>query len=100
MDETTRLLRNAALSDLVADVRSRRAHLELNDPDRQFYLGVEAAAEETLHPELASTRHAEWLERQTAGFRDGYQRTLANIATASTLGEPPVRVLVPEPQHQ
>jgi hypothetical protein len=99
MDETTQVLRRTALSDLVTDVRSRRAHMTMHDPDREFYLGVEAAAEQTIHPELESARSAEWLDRQTPEFRDGYQRALTNIAMVSTLPELPLRIRVPEPRH-
>jgi len=99
MNETTRLLRRNALSGLVADVRARRAQMAIHDPDRDFYLGVEAAAEESLHPELASARSPEWLAHETPAFRDGYEQTQANIAVTATFPEPPPRIRVPEPPN-
>ena len=97
MHESTQLIRRTALTDLVTDVRSRRSLMTMHDPDREFYLGVEAAAEQTLHPELASSRSAEWLDHQSAAFREGYSRALTNIAMAITRAEPALRILVPEP---
>ena len=65
-----------AVRALVADARSERAALSADSPDRQFYLGVEAAAEEVLHPQLGASRATSWLDRRPTAFRDGYLRDL------------------------
>ena len=64
-------------------------------PERQFYLGVEAAAEEILHPELASARSEEWLDRESSAFRDGYMQTANLLAIAMTAPQPPFRLPLP-----
>jgi hypothetical protein len=80
---------------LIASARSERASLSAHSPERQFYLGVEAAAEEILHPELASARSEEWLDRESAEFRDGYLQTANLIAIAMTAPQPAVRLPLP-----
>lgn len=52
----------SAVRGLIADARSERARLAARSPERQFYLAVEAAAQEVLHPELAEARAPHWLE--------------------------------------
>ena len=70
----------AAVRALLDDVQVRRASLPTDTVDRAFYLGIEAAADEHLRPELAATHDERWLARQPLPFRDGYQRTRVVLA--------------------
>jgi hypothetical protein len=84
-----------AVRGLVAEARSERALLPADSAERQFYLGVEAAAELILQPQLAASRNEQWLERQGPDFRDGYLRTSHVLELASTAPEPPMRIRMP-----
>ena len=75
------ILVNAARA-LIAAAQSERAWRPVHAPERQFYLGVEAAALEVLHPELGAARTAEWLDREAPAYREGYLRTSALIMAA------------------
>src|SRR5680860_1363489 len=46
----------AAVRGLIEAARSERALLPASSAERQFYLGVDAAAREVLHQELGSSR--------------------------------------------
>jgi hypothetical protein len=85
-----------AARGLVADARTERSLLSGGSPERQFYLGVEAAADEVLHPELGSSRDSDWLERHPPAFRDGYLRTSTLVANARTAADPPIRLPLPD----
>ncbi|MEX1009310.1 MAG: hypothetical protein WD271_15935 [Acidimicrobiia bacterium] len=85
-----------AVRGLVAEARSERSLLSASSPERQFYLGVEAAAEEVLHLELGSSRGMDWLDRQPSAFRDGYLRTSTLLANATTAADPPFRLPLPD----
>lgn len=80
---------------LIADARAERALLRADSPERQFYLGVDAAAEEILHPELRDARAANWLDGETPAFREGYLRTSILLSTAITSEEPPLHLRLP-----
>jgi hypothetical protein len=86
-----------AVRGLVADARSERALLPMDSAERQFYLGVEKAAEEVLQPQLTAAREEHWLERQLSAYRDGYVRTADLLARLSTAPEPPLRIPLPQP---
>lgn len=86
-----------AVRDLIRDARAERATLAAASPLRRFYLGVEAAAEEVLHPELASARAPGWLDRETAAFREGYLETSLLLSTALTAARAPLRLPLPVP---
>lgn len=88
------ILRQAARR-LIAAARSERALIPENSPERRFYLGVEAAAEEILHPELAATRSTSWLARQGHSFRDGYLQTSTMLSSAMTSDRPPYQLRLP-----
>jgi hypothetical protein len=85
-----------AVRGLVAAARSERARLPENSPTRSFYLGVDAAAQEVLHPELGSSRRDDWLDLETPAFREGYQRTSIRLATVMSAAEPPLRLPLPD----
>jgi hypothetical protein len=84
-----------AVRTLIADARAQRAALPLQSAERTFYLGVEAAAEEVLRPELASARAEGWLEREAAPFREGYLQTSNMLAVALTATDIPPRLRLP-----
>jgi hypothetical protein len=82
---------------LIDVARSQRATLPMTSPERQFYLGVEAAAEEVVHPELGATGSADRLDRHPFAFREGYLRASNLLAAAATAAEPPQHLPLPEP---
>jgi hypothetical protein len=86
----------SAVRSLVAEARSERATMPAGSAERHFYLGVEAAADDILHPELTVSREQEWLERQPPAFRDGYLRTAHVLEHASTAAEPPLHIPLPK----
>lgn len=86
-----------AVRGLIGAARSERASLTVHSAERQFYLGVEAAAEEVLRPELANARSEDWLDRESALFRNGYLQTANVLAIALTAPEPPSRLPLPQP---
>jgi hypothetical protein len=73
----------AAAEELIHHVQERRDQLPAHAAERDFYLGVEAAAEEVVHPELTMTRTPRWLRLESSAFQDGYERTRIMIATMS-----------------
>jgi hypothetical protein len=87
---------NAARA-LIAHARDNRAHLRASDPARHFYLGVDAAANEVLHPELQSARADGWLDHEPPSFREGYLKASILLAEALVCDTPPLRILMPEP---
>ena len=86
-----------AARDLVKKARTERAMRSGDDPERQFYLGVEAAAEEVIHPELAVSRADGWLDHEADRFRNGYVQTADVFATAMSRTEFPRRLPLPTP---
>jgi len=85
-----------AVRGLVEAARSRRAMLPENSFERFFYLGVDAAAQEVLHPELGMSRAANWLDGEAPAFREGYLCTSNMLATARSAVEAPLRLPLPE----
>jgi hypothetical protein len=83
-----------AVRNLIAGARSERATASPHSRVHEFYLGVEAAAEEVLRPEAA--RSAEQLELESSAFQDGYLETSNLLATALAASEPPLRLTVPD----
>jgi hypothetical protein len=87
-----------AVRHLVEAARAERALMPERAPEREFYLGVEAAAEGVLHPELEMTRTADWVGRHTPEFREGFVRTTTMLATARAAEEPPFQLRLPDPR--
>ncbi len=85
-----------AVRDLIHAARSERALLTQSSPERQFYLGVEAGAQEVLYPELGAARAPAWPDGEAPAFREGYLRASALLASARTAAEPPLRIPLPE----
>jgi hypothetical protein len=84
-----------AVRGLISDARAARASVSLHSTERQFYLGVEAAAEEVLRPELANARSDNWLDHELASFREGYLQTTNLLAIALTAAEVPSHLHLP-----
>jgi hypothetical protein len=64
-------------------------------PERDFYLGVEAAADIVLRP-YATVRDDGSLAHESASFRDGYLKTTDLIAAAMTRRDTVISLLLPE----
>lgn len=92
-----RLALTEVLQVLGDEARARRAALPYDSDDRQFYLGVEAAARAVLHPEAHAARAGDWLDHEASAFRNGFLATSAQIAGAVSSGEIPSRLLLPTP---
>ena len=86
-----------ALRELVEAARVERSTLAMASPERHFYLGVEAAAEEVLRPELRDARPEGWPGAEPLAFREGYLRATDLLATARNAADPPQRLLLPRP---
>ena len=86
-----------AVRRLVEAARTERALMPEKATEREFYLGVEAAAEGVLHPELEMTRTAHWVDQHTAEFREGFTRTATMLARARSAAEPPLQLRLPDP---
>jgi hypothetical protein len=88
-----------SVRSLIAAAQSSRAVRSADDPDRHFYLGVEQAALELLHPEVGQAHTEEWLDRQAVRFREGYLRTKAVFAAAMTADSWPMTLPMPFPNE-
>lgn len=95
---TQRAILVGAVRRLVEAARSERALMPASAVERDFYLGVEAAADEVLHPELEMTRTEHWVEGHSAGFREGYTRTESMLARARAVNDPPLQLRLPNPR--
>jgi hypothetical protein len=71
-----------AVQALADAARSKRATMSWFAPERAYYRGVEAAAEQVLHPEVPSVRDVAWLDRLNPTFLSGYLETIALLAPA------------------
>jgi hypothetical protein len=65
---------------LVDMASAKQATMSWIAPARAYYRGVEAAAEQVLHPEVASVRYVGWLDRHNPMFLSGYLETTALLA--------------------
>ena len=83
MSDGTRAICQAAARDVINRARRERATLDVCSTERAFLLGVDAAAQEVLHPELHVARADGWLDAEKPAFRDGYLRTSALLAAAA-----------------
>jgi hypothetical protein len=84
------------LRRLAEAARVERRQLDIDAPERQFYLGVEAAAQGLLHPEMVAHRNSDWLEREKPEFREGYLTMLADLTTAMSAETLPVAFPLPK----
>jgi hypothetical protein len=69
-----------AVRDVIDTARAERASLPIFSPDRAYYVGVEAAAEQVLHPEVEATSRVLWIDRFHPYFIAGYVETAAALA--------------------
>jgi hypothetical protein len=89
-----------ALRGLIEASRSERGHAALASDEREFYLGVDSAAQGLLHPETLEGRPDNWLDLESHAFAEGYLTTVADIAASISGTEPPVRLPLPDlPAH-
>lgn len=96
MDGSQRVVLAPSLRKLVDAARSERSRMALEAPDREFYLGVEAAAQGVLHPETLQARSDRWLERESRLFREGYLTALADIHVAVAGKHAPAQLALPK----
>jgi hypothetical protein len=99
MDTAHRAMLVSPLRELIEEARSERGRLPLDSTEREFYLGVDAAARGLLHPETLAARREDWLEHESHAFRDGYLNTLAEITAAVSNGRIPLRLPLPRYQR-
>ena len=69
-----------AVQDLAERARHERTSRWLFSPDRAYYLGVETAAEQVLHPEVEVASNVSWLDLQHPAFVMGFLETVATLA--------------------
>jgi hypothetical protein len=72
----------AAVQALADMARSKQAVVSWFALERAYYRGVEAAAEQVLHPEVASVKSVGWLDRHHLAFMSGYVETIALLEPA------------------
>jgi hypothetical protein len=94
--DARRVVALRAARDLVAAARAERAAMSPTAPERDFYLGVEAAADMVLRP-YATVRDDGSLSHESASFRDGYLKTSDLIAAARTRRDTVFSLPLPEP---
>jgi hypothetical protein len=90
-----RILVTNALRQLIASAHALGAPLPVASLEREFYRGIEAAAQDVLQPERARAKPACWLEREAPAFLEGYARTSALVATAMMLDPFPLALTLP-----
>jgi hypothetical protein len=69
-----------AVQGLIDRARSERATKSRLSPEHAYYLGVEVAAEQVLHPDLDCLKTVSWLDRHNPAFVAGYVETTARLA--------------------
>ena len=97
MASAERAMLAEVLGDLAVEARSHRAKLPFDSRDRQFYLGVEAAAEAVHHPQTYDTRPADWLDQESHAFRNGFLTISAQVAGILSDTHIPLRLALPTP---
>jgi hypothetical protein len=65
---------------MIDEARAERAALSFFSPERAYYVGVETAAEQVLHPDVEATSGVPWLDRVHPYFIAGYVETTAALA--------------------
>ena len=69
-----------AVLELIDRARAERATRSRLSPEHAYYLGVEIAAEQVLHPDLDCVKTVSWLDRLNPSFVAGYVETTAQLA--------------------
>jgi len=92
IEETPVTLRSA-LRQLRHEAMQRAASVETGTTEHDFYVGVQTAADDRMHPERRDTHDLAWLDRQVHSFRDGYLKTSDLIG--ASIGHVPFRFHLP-----
>jgi hypothetical protein len=66
---------------IIATARSARAERSWFSLDRAYFVGVEVAAEQVLHPDTDWVRQVTWLDRYNPAFVAGFVETTARLAS-------------------
>jgi len=82
-----------AVRQLAAEARRAAAVLKVDQPEHDFYAGVEHAAERRLHPGLAAIEPPD-IEHWPPDFREGYLQASSQIAFAAA-GTAPLHFPLP-----
>ena len=90
-----RVILRQAVRQLIAAATSERASMAERSEEWHFYLGVDAAAQEVLHPELAASRAPGWIDREAPAFRDGYLQTTTMLSGQRTAEQPRISLPLP-----
>jgi hypothetical protein len=69
-----------SVDELAKWARAERARAWFFSPDRAYYLGMETAAEQVLHPQREALRTIGWYDRSNPAFMAGYMETTALLA--------------------
>lgn len=89
------LVARRALYRFAEAARSRCGYLAADSAERQFYLGIEAAAEHMLRPEALQSRPSTWLNSEAAAFREGYLRASSLLSEMLSREEPVLQIPLP-----
>jgi hypothetical protein len=92
--EDTRLVLLSATREMAAEAMRRAATTSVGTAEHEFYSGVRTAAEAYRHQGRAPADNSDWFHRQTPAFRDGYLKSSAAIAAATSHPRP--HLLMPE----
>ena len=97
MQSVRRQIITAAARRLAEDAQAEAAGYPMDSPQQRFYSGVERAAEDAQHMDLALVHgsHPEWLQHEPREFREGYLKAQALLVATMTRPEPPLRVPLP-----
>ena len=86
-------IRRNALRQLAEEARQRLAAMDAHAAERDFFLGVQMAAEDLCRSDHAPARS---LDHESPAFKDGYLEVSAINAAAS--GHTPLRLPLPTPR--
>jgi hypothetical protein len=75
--------------------RVERGHAALGSAEREFYAGVDAAAQGQLHPEVLVARRENWLDYESHLFAEGYLTMTSDIAATVCGTDVPVHLTLP-----
>jgi hypothetical protein len=96
--DARRLVATRLAVQLAQDATEAARDAEAGTPAWRFYHGVEAAAQQVVHPEVAAVREGTtWLDREDPSFRAGFLEASTALATTVNLPDPPLRVRLPHP---
>jgi hypothetical protein len=88
-----------AVQQLADRARIERTSRWPFSPDRAYYLGVETAAAQVLHPEVEALSTVAWFDVQHPAFVAGYLETVATLAPLWSWSATPALAVAPEPAN-